>query len=62
MQVVGSILIAPLIKRFPTRTVLSAAIMIFGVIVTLFLIIDAATGGKPKTLSSNGKVKYGTWK
>ena len=33
----------------------------FGLIVTLFLVIDAATGGKIKATTSNGKVKYGTW-
>jgi hypothetical protein len=83
MQVVGSIAIAPLMKRasaslrlpltcrrrhwlyhptgFPTRSVLSSAIIVFGCVVTLFLIIDAATGGKIKATTSNGKVKYGTW-
>ncbi|KAL7414355.1 major facilitator superfamily domain-containing protein [Mrakia frigida] len=60
MQVVGSVLIAPLIKRFPTKSVLSFAIVTFGLITTLFLIIDAATGGKMKT-QNNNKVKYGSW-
>jgi hypothetical protein len=46
---------------FPTRSVLSSAIIVFGCIVTLFLIIDAATGGKIKATTSNGKVKYGSW-
>ena len=44
-QCVGSILIAPLIKRFPTKNVLASAILIFGVCSALLLIIDAATGG-----------------
>lgn len=61
MQVVGSIAIAPLMKRFPTRSVLSSAIIIFGLIVTLFLIIDAGTGGRIKATTSNNKVKYGSW-
>lgn len=60
MQVVGSILIAPLIKAFPTRSVLSSAILVFGLITTLFLIIDAATGGKPR-INNGGKLKYGSW-
>jgi len=60
MQVVGSILIAPLIKQFPTRSVLAAAILIFGLITTLFLIIDAGTGGKLK-INNGNKIKYGTW-
>ena len=57
---VGSILIAPLIKRFPTRTVLSYAVLTFGLISMTLLICDAATGGKPKILNG-GKQKYGTW-
>ncbi|KAG8779890.1 hypothetical protein FS842_004446 [Serendipita sp. 407] len=60
MQVVGSILIAPLVKKFPTRSVLASAILVFGLITTLFLIIDAATGGKPK-VSNGDKLKYGSW-
>ncbi|KAK3364526.1 major facilitator superfamily domain-containing protein [Lasiosphaeria hispida] len=44
-QCVGSILIAPLVKRFATKNVLSCAILVFGLCTTLLLIIDAATGG-----------------
>lgn len=44
-QCVGSILIAPLIKRFPTKNVLSIAILVFGILSAILLIIDAATGG-----------------
>jgi MFS family permease len=44
-QCVGSILIAPLVKRYPTKNVLSCAVLIFGVFSALLLIIDAATGG-----------------
>ena len=47
-QCVGSILIAPLIKQFPTRTVLSTAILVFGLLTAILLIVDAATGGKIK--------------
>lgn len=46
---------------FPTRTVLAAAIIVFGLISTLFLIIDAATGGKPRLNNAN-QIKYGSWK
>jgi MFS family permease len=60
MQCVGSILIAPLMKRFPTRTVLSYAVLTFGLISMTLLIADAATGGKPKIMNG-GKTKYGTW-
>ncbi|KAF3033486.1 hypothetical protein E8E12_001922 [Didymella heteroderae] len=45
-QCVGSILIAPLIKRYPTKNVLAAAILIFAVMSSILLILDAATGGK----------------
>ncbi|MCJ1245398.1 hypothetical protein MMC30_002602 [Trapelia coarctata] len=47
-QCVGSILIAPLIKRFPTKGVLSVAILVFGLLTAILLIADAATGGKIK--------------
>ncbi|KAK0624413.1 major facilitator superfamily domain-containing protein [Immersiella caudata] len=44
-QCVGSILIAPLVKRFPTKNVLSGAVAVFGFCSAILLIIDAATGG-----------------
>jgi MFS family permease len=49
-QCVGSILIAPLIKRWPTRTVLSVSIFIFGIFTAILMIVDAIKGGyiKPK--------------
>ncbi|KAK6541907.1 hypothetical protein TWF694_007683 [Orbilia ellipsospora] len=49
-QCFGSILIAPLIKRFKTRTVLAIAAIVFALFASLLLIIDRATGGimKPK--------------
>lgn len=63
----GSILIAPLIKRFPTRSVLSVAILSFGLLTAILLIVDAATGGtiKPKGWSKTHKKDdygyYGTY-
>ena len=48
-QCVGAILIAPLIKRWPTRSVLAGAIFLFGVMTVILLIVDASTG----LLSSN---------
>jgi hypothetical protein len=45
-QCVGSILIAPLIKRYPTKNVLAVAVLIFGFMSSILLILDAATGGK----------------
>ncbi|OCL12411.1 hypothetical protein AOQ84DRAFT_395705 [Glonium stellatum] len=44
-QCVGSILIAPLIRRFSTKNVLSAAILVFGFLTAILLVVDAATGG-----------------
>jgi hypothetical protein len=40
---VGAIVIAPLIMNWPTRSVLSAAILFFGLMTTILLIVDAAT-------------------
>jgi MFS family permease len=56
-QCIGSILIAPLIKRWPTRTVLSVSIFIFGIFTSILMIIDAGTGGsiKPKDFQSTNK-------
>ena len=47
-QCVGSILIAPLVKRWPTRTVLSASIILFGLFTAILLVVDASTGGRIK--------------
>ncbi|KAG8849638.1 hypothetical protein FRB91_009722, partial [Serendipita sp. 411] len=60
MQVVGSILAGPLVKGFPARSVMATAILIFGLVTILFMVIDAGTGGKPKIANGN-QVKYGTW-
>jgi hypothetical protein len=43
-QCVGAILIAPLVKKWPTRTVLSAAIIMFSLTAAILLITDVATG------------------
>ena len=47
-QCVGAILIAPLIKKFLTRLVLSVAIFVFGLITAILLVVDASTGGRIK--------------
>lgn len=44
-QCIGSIIIAPMIKRWPTKNVLSGAILVFGLFTAILLIVDAATGG-----------------
>ncbi|KAG0018138.1 hypothetical protein BGZ81_010385 [Podila clonocystis] len=58
LQCVGSIAIAPLIRRFPTKSVLSGAILGFGLLSALIVIIDVATGGQ----TAVGKTqRYGNW-
>ncbi|KAF9111526.1 hypothetical protein BGX27_004784 [Mortierella sp. AM989] len=57
-QCVGSIAIAPLIKKFPTRTVLAAAIAMFGVLSAVIIIIDVSTGGK---IPIGKETRYGSW-
>lgn len=54
-QCIGSILIAPLIKRFPTRVVLSVAVFLFGLLAAVLLIVDAATGGRFKPAGASDK-------
>jgi hypothetical protein len=56
---VGAILIAPLAARFPTRSVLAIAVIVFGLMTTILLIVDAATGGSIR--APNGPVRYGNW-
>ncbi|KAG0333834.1 hypothetical protein BG000_008848 [Podila horticola] len=57
-QCVGSIAIAPLIRRFPTKSVLSGAILCFGLLSALVVIIDVATGGQ----IPDGKIQRpGNW-
>ena len=59
-QCVGAILIAPLIKRWPTRSVLACAILFFGLMTTILLIVDAGTGGSIRA-SASSPVDYGSW-
>ena len=56
-QCVGSIAVAPLIQRWPTRTILSGSIGIFGLLSALVMIIDKATGGGFP--DADGKNRYG---
>ncbi|XP_055331841.1 uncharacterized protein LOC129583865 [Paramacrobiotus metropolitanus] len=61
LQCVGSILIAPLIQRFPTKTVLTAAVFVFGLFTAILLIVDAATGGYIKPADWEAKHKKGDY-
>lgn len=60
-QCIGSILIAPLIKRFPTKAVLSVAILVFGLLTAILLIADAGTGGRVKPAGWDLTHKKGDW-
>ncbi|EAT91225.1 hypothetical protein HBI56_017360 [Parastagonospora nodorum] len=62
-QCVGSILIAPLIKRYPTKNVLACAVLIFGFMSSILLILDAATGGtfRPRQHPQNDFSYYGDY-
>ena len=60
-QGIGSIVISPLIKRLPTRIVLCAAVVLFGVVSAMILIIDAATGGAIKFNTTDNVTQYGHW-
>lgn len=63
-QCVGAILIAPLIKRFPTKLVLAVAVFCFGVLTAVLLIVDGATGGrlKPAGAEADDFSYYGGYK
>ncbi|KAJ8091066.1 hypothetical protein PM082_024677 [Marasmius tenuissimus] len=61
MQCIGSIIVAPLIKRYPTRSVLSTAVLVFGVISAILLVVDASTGGVMKFKTGDQAAKYGSW-
>ncbi|CAF3888059.1 unnamed protein product [Rotaria sordida] len=56
-QCIGSSLIAPLIKHYPSRTILSIGIFFFGLFTAILIILDAATGGyiKPKNFNLTNK-------
>ncbi|PVH83712.1 hypothetical protein DL98DRAFT_454292 [Cadophora sp. DSE1049] len=47
-QCLGSMLVTPLIRKNPTKTVISGAVFAFGVLTAVLLIVDAATGGRVK--------------
>jgi hypothetical protein len=51
--------IAPLIKRYPTRSVLSYAVLTFGLISAIVLIVDGSTGGKLRSSTVDNKTHYG---
>ncbi|KAJ3210753.1 hypothetical protein HK099_008185 [Clydaea vesicula] len=64
-QCVGSIVVAPLIRKFPTKTVLSFAMGLFAIICAIPLILEASTGGKFSgpglDAKGNPKANPGSW-
>lgn len=55
MQCAGSVLIAPLIARFQVKSVLAVAIWAFAILVSIGIILEAATGGRlPTDVSDKG--------
>ncbi|EEQ29176.1 hypothetical protein McanMca71_007780 [Microsporum canis] len=44
-QCVGSIIIAPLVRRAPARLVLVISVVLFGLFTAILMVVDAATGG-----------------
>jgi MFS family permease len=60
-QGLGSIIISPLMKRFPTRIVLSSAVVLFGAVSAIILIVDAAKGGALKFTTATNTTQYGLW-
>ncbi|OJD10488.1 hypothetical protein AJ78_08515 [Emergomyces pasteurianus Ep9510] len=45
-QCIGAILIAPLVRRAPTKLVLAISVLAFGFFTAVLLMVDAITGGK----------------
>ncbi|KAI9222055.1 major facilitator superfamily domain-containing protein [Blastocladiella britannica] len=60
-QSIGSLLVSPLIKRFPTSRVLSMSILLFGILVAIIPILEIATGGGSTGLGDEKKYKAGNW-
>jgi MFS family permease len=62
MRCFGSILVGPLIKRYPIRSVLSCACILFGVSTASVIALDASTGGTFKpSYSVDSVTYYGTY-
>ncbi|KAL7267559.1 hypothetical protein RUND412_009851 [Rhizina undulata] len=59
-QCFGSVLIAPLVRRFSTRTVLMTAVSLFAIIPVIIMILDASTGGRIKKYNE-GRENPGKW-
>ncbi|ORZ36777.1 major facilitator superfamily domain-containing protein [Catenaria anguillulae PL171] len=61
-QSIGSLLVSPLIKRWPTSKVLATSILTFGLIVAIIPILEGINGGgRDGTLGDEKKYKAGEW-
>ena len=62
MQVVGTLLIGPLIRRWFGKSLLAYTILCFGVVALVVPILEASTGGRiPGTLGSKDPDFWGNW-
>lgn len=63
MRCLGTLLAAPLIKRFCMKTVLFLATLAFGLLTTTLLVADGATGGRFQSMleGAHGPPVYGTF-
>jgi len=48
-QCIGAIIVAPLIGRWPTRSILISAALLFSLLTTISMIIKASTGTCPRS-------------
>ncbi|KAI9189600.1 hypothetical protein H9P43_001035 [Blastocladiella emersonii ATCC 22665] len=60
-QSIGSLLVSPLIKRWPTSRVLATSIFLFGLIVAIIPILEAVNGGGSTGLGDEKNYKNGSW-
>ncbi|PWY92870.1 hypothetical protein BO70DRAFT_367856 [Aspergillus heteromorphus CBS 117.55] len=59
-QCVGSILVAPLVRRYPARWILMGAVLIFALFSAILLVMDACTGGSfaPAALHEHPQAEF----
>ncbi|KAI9190107.1 hypothetical protein H9P43_001545 [Blastocladiella emersonii ATCC 22665] len=60
-QSIGSLLVSPLIKRWPTSRVLAMSIFLFGLLVAIVPVLEATTGGGSTGLGNEKTYKAGDW-
>ncbi|KAJ3412482.1 hypothetical protein HDV05_000684 [Chytridiales sp. JEL 0842] len=63
-QCIGSLLVAPLVRRMYAGRLLSTSILLFGLVIVFIPILEGATGGKINYTTTNGskiKENWGNW-